>query len=86
MQIMVHQLKPPFLTGKVEFSAQQEMVSTVKDPTSDMATCARNGSAVLQQHRARRLRVRSEVGRHEEDFRLLHREHPDEQDADAKEA
>ena len=54
VQILVHQLKPPFLSGKVNFSAQQEMVSTVKDPTSDMANCARNGSALLHQSRENR--------------------------------
>ena len=54
VQILVHQLKPPFLSGKVNFSAQQEMVSTVKDPTSDMANCARNGSALLMQARENR--------------------------------
>jgi pre-mRNA-splicing factor ATP-dependent RNA helicase DHX38/PRP16 len=41
VQIMVHQLKPPFLDGRLDFSTQQEMVSTVKDATSDMATCAK---------------------------------------------
>ena len=56
VQILVHQLKPPFLSGKVNFSAQQEMVSTVKDPTSDMAQCARKGSVLLREARERRAR------------------------------
>ena len=39
-------MKPPFLDGRIVFTTQQEMVSVVKDPTSDMATLARNGSKV----------------------------------------
>jgi pre-mRNA-splicing factor ATP-dependent RNA helicase DHX38/PRP16 len=39
--LLVHNLKPPFLDGRVSFSLQQEAVSTVLDPTSDMAVNAR---------------------------------------------
>ena len=41
-------MKPPFLDGDVHFTRQTEMVSTVKDPTSDFAKLARSGSAVLK--------------------------------------
>ena len=54
---MVHQLKPPFLANKINFTGKiQEMVSTVKDPSSDMAKCARDGSALLHQSREKRER------------------------------
>lgn len=42
--------------GRLNFSTQQDMVSTVKDPTSDMATCAHNGSAVVANQREKRER------------------------------
>lgn len=44
----MHTLKPPFLDGRISFSMQQTAVSTVKDPTSDIAVNARNGSALLK--------------------------------------
>ena len=33
--LIVRSMKPPFLEGDVHFTRQTEMVSTVKDPTSD---------------------------------------------------
>ncbi|CAH0519864.1 unnamed protein product [Peronospora belbahrii] len=56
VQIMVHSTKPPFLDGRVAFTTQMEMVATVKDPTSDMAVCARKGSEVLREVREQRER------------------------------
>jgi hypothetical protein len=47
-QLMVRNVKPPFLDGRVSFSRQTEMVSTVKDPTSDFAVSARKGSELLK--------------------------------------
>lgn len=46
--LIVRNMKPPFLDGDVHFTRQTEMVSTVKDPTSDFAKLARSGSAVLK--------------------------------------
>jgi pre-mRNA-splicing factor ATP-dependent RNA helicase DHX38/PRP16 len=45
-----------FLDGRVSFTTQQDMVPTVKDPTSDMARCAREGSALLRSMRETRER------------------------------
>ncbi|CAI5710794.1 unnamed protein product [Hyaloperonospora brassicae] len=56
VQIMVHSTKPPFLDGRVAFTTQVEVVATVKDPTSDMAVCARKGSELLQEVREQRER------------------------------
>jgi hypothetical protein len=52
--LIVHHLKPPFLDGRVSFSLQQTMVSTVRDPSSDMATNSRNGSKLLREVRERK--------------------------------
>ncbi len=54
VNIIVHNLKPPFLDGRVSYSLQQTSVGTVKDPSSDFANNARNGSALLRDVRIRR--------------------------------
>jgi pre-mRNA-splicing factor ATP-dependent RNA helicase DHX38/PRP16 len=50
--LLVHQVKPPFLDGRVSFSTIREAVPTVKDASSDFAKMARAGSAVLRHLRA----------------------------------
>ena len=47
VQLVVHELKPPFLDGRTVYTKQESMVSVVKDSTSDMAMIARKGSALL---------------------------------------
>ena len=54
INLIVHNLKPPFLDGRVSYSLQQTTVGTVKDPTSDFAHNARNGSALLKDVRIKR--------------------------------
>eukprot|EP00595_Chromulina_sp_UTEXLB2642_P001843 CAMPEP_0196762688 /NCGR_PEP_ID=MMETSP1095-20130614/2556_1 /TAXON_ID=96789 ORGANISM="Chromulina nebulosa, Strain UTEXLB2642" /NCGR_SAMPLE_ID=MMETSP1095 /ASSEMBLY_ACC=CAM_ASM_000446 /LENGTH=533 /DNA_ID=CAMNT_0042114243 /DNA_START=219 /DNA_END=1821 /DNA_ORIENTATION=+ len=51
IQLIVHTLKPPFLDGRIKFSLIQTTISIVKDPTSDMAVNARNGSNLLKEKR-----------------------------------
>ena len=51
VQVIVHDMKPPFLDGRVVFTTQTSMVSVVKDSTSDLAILAKQGSAVLQEVR-----------------------------------
>jgi pre-mRNA-splicing factor ATP-dependent RNA helicase DHX38/PRP16 len=47
--LLVHQVKPPFLSGTgVSFSSQRQAVATVKDSTSDFARMAREGSETLR--------------------------------------
>jgi len=46
--LLVHQVKPPFLDGRVSFSTIREAVPTVRDASSDFAKMAREGSAVLR--------------------------------------
>lgn len=54
VQLLVHTTKPPFLDGRISFSMVQTTVSTVRDPTSDMAINARNGSNLLKDVREKR--------------------------------
>ena len=46
--LIVTSFRPPFLTGTIQLSRQQEMVSTVKDPTSNFAVLAKRGSETLK--------------------------------------
>ena len=46
--LIVKSMRPPFLTGTIQFTRQTEMVSIVKDITSDFATLARKGSELLK--------------------------------------
>jgi len=52
--LIVHNLRPPFLQGNVSFSMIQSAVSTIRDPTSDMAVNARKGSQLLKEVREKR--------------------------------
>ena len=48
VSLIVSSIRPPFLSGKIQFTRQIEMVSTVKDPTSDFAVLAKKGSETLK--------------------------------------
>lgn len=48
VHLLVHDIRPPFLDGQTVFTKQQEMVSVVKDPSSDLAVVSRQGSALLR--------------------------------------
>ena len=58
VQLLVHDLKPPFLDGRVVFTTQQELVPVVKDATSDIAVLARKGSSLLREVREQQERWR----------------------------
>jgi len=45
---MVHDLKPPFLDGRIQYSTQMGSIQVVKDPNSDMAILAKKGSVVVK--------------------------------------
>ncbi|KAI9727933.1 MAG: DEAH-box RNA helicase prp16 [Chrysothrix sp. TS-e1954] len=49
-------LRPPFLDKKEIFSRQLEPVQPVKDPTSDMATLSRRGSAIVAERQKQKER------------------------------
>jgi len=46
--LMVHEIKPPFLDGRIVYTTQSSVIQVVKDPTSDFAVLARKGSAILK--------------------------------------
>ena len=46
--LMVHDIKPPFLSGKNVTTRQEDVITVVKDPSSDFALLAKKGSAVLK--------------------------------------
>ena len=51
--LMVHNIKPPFLEGRVVFTTQMETVQVVKNPNSDIAMLARKGSNIVKAVRER---------------------------------
>ena len=46
--VSVRNTLPPFLDGKTMYTKQQEPVSVVKDPTSDIAVLAKTGSTIVR--------------------------------------
>lgn len=56
VHLLVHNIVPPFLDGRIVFTKTTEPVIPVKDPTSDMAVVARKGSAVVRHHREQKER------------------------------
>lgn len=56
IHLLVHDLKPPFLDGRKVFTKQQDPISAVKDPQSDMAIFSKKGSRVVNERRQQRER------------------------------
>ncbi|KAK9803444.1 hypothetical protein WJX73_001656 [Symbiochloris irregularis] len=52
--LLVHDARPPFLDGRQVFTKQAEPVLPLKDPTSDMAVIARNGSKLVKEVREKK--------------------------------
>ncbi|KAK9877983.1 hypothetical protein WA026_020197 [Henosepilachna vigintioctopunctata] len=48
VHLLVHNIVPPFLDGRIVFTKQPEPVIPVRDPTSDMALVARKGSHLVR--------------------------------------
>jgi pre-mRNA-splicing factor ATP-dependent RNA helicase DHX38/PRP16 len=59
LHILVRDLKPPFLDGTIKFTSQVEAVQVVRDPTSDLAVCARKGSRLVMEQRAQKERAKA---------------------------
>jgi pre-mRNA-splicing factor ATP-dependent RNA helicase DHX38/PRP16 len=57
VMLMVHDLKPPFLDGRENFTTQTKPVQVVRDPTSDFAILAKKGSAILKYVRDKKERA-----------------------------
>lgn len=51
VHILVRNVVPPFLDGRITFTKQFEPVIPVKDPTSDMAIVARKGCMSVRRYR-----------------------------------
>ena len=56
VHILVHNIVPPFLDGRIVFTKQPEPVIPVKDSTSDMALVSRKGSAAVKARREQKER------------------------------
>lgn len=56
VHILVHNIVPPFLDGRIVFTKQPEPVVPVRDSTSDMAIISRKGSAVVKTYREQKER------------------------------
>lgn len=51
VNVLVHDMKPPFLDSRFVYTRQAEPVSVVRDPTSDIAQLARKGSNLMKENR-----------------------------------
>lgn len=60
VHLMVHNIVPPFLDGRIVFTKQPEPVIPVKDATSDIAILAKKGSALVRYHREMKERKRGQ--------------------------
>lgn len=60
VHLLVHNVVPPFLDGRIVFTKQPEPVVPVRDPTSDMALVARKGSALVRAYREQKERRRAQ--------------------------
>ncbi|KAJ2081967.1 hypothetical protein H4R24_001946 [Coemansia sp. RSA 988] len=58
LHLLVHDLRPPFLEGTT-LTRQVDPVSTVVDPTSDLAVFARKGSALVRTQREQREKMKA---------------------------
>jgi pre-mRNA-splicing factor ATP-dependent RNA helicase DHX38/PRP16 len=58
VHLLVHDLRPPFLDGRVVFTKQTDPISAVRDPQSDLAIFSRKGSRVVKERRTQRERAR----------------------------
>ena len=60
VHLLVHDTKPPFLTGEITFTKMKDVILPVKDPTSDIAKLAKRGSAVLRELREQKERLKAQ--------------------------
>ena len=59
VHIMIRELTPPFLDGRIVYTKQLEPVKVVKDPTSDLAKLAKKGSPLVHEVRERKERQKA---------------------------
>jgi pre-mRNA-splicing factor ATP-dependent RNA helicase DHX38/PRP16 len=56
VHLLVHDIKPPFLDGRIVFTKQLDPVPAVRDYQSDMAVFSRKGSRVVKERRQQKER------------------------------
>lgn len=59
VHVLVRDLRPPFLDGKVVYTKQLDPVSPIRDPNSDMAVASRKGSRLVRFRREQTERKRA---------------------------
>ncbi|ORY93031.1 hypothetical protein BCR43DRAFT_362563 [Syncephalastrum racemosum] len=59
VHVLVHDIKPPFLDGRVVFTKQLEAVQHIRDPTSDLAIMSRKGSRLVREKREQAERAKA---------------------------
>ncbi|KAJ1536473.1 DEAH-box RNA helicase prp16, partial [Nowakowskiella sp. JEL0078] len=59
IHLLVRDLKPPFLDGKIVFTKQLEPVQPIKDVTSDLAVFSRKGSKLVREKREQQERQKA---------------------------
>ncbi|RZC39968.1 hypothetical protein BDFB_012110 [Asbolus verrucosus] len=60
VHLLVHNIVPPFLDGRIVFTKQPEPVIPVRDPTSDMAIVSRKGSHLVRVYREQKERKKAQ--------------------------
>ncbi|XP_057707126.1 pre-mRNA-splicing factor ATP-dependent RNA helicase PRP16-like [Corythoichthys intestinalis] len=60
VHLLVHNLVPPFLDGRIVFTKQPEPIIPVKDATSDMAIISRKGSQLVRKHQEQKERKKAQ--------------------------
>ncbi len=59
IHILVHDLKPPFLDGRVAYTRQLDPISPIRDPTSDLAVFSKKGSLLVKERREQQERAKA---------------------------
>lgn len=59
VHLLVHDLRPPFLDGRIVFTKQIEPVNPIRDPTSDLAVFSKKGSLLVRERREQRERAKA---------------------------
>lgn len=59
VHVLVHDIKPPFLDGRVAYTRQLDPISPIRDPTSDLAIFSKKGSALVREKREQQERAKA---------------------------
>lgn len=59
VHVLIRDIRPPFLDGKVVYTKQLEPVNPIRDPTSDLAVFSRKGSRLVSEKRTQQERAKA---------------------------